>query len=121
VAALPDAQVAGTSSADEAVSETSDGRPVYPYSVIPGGAPTVDVLRQAINTDPVVRVHYANFNLARTHVVRLRVPRVAHVSYRLGNAVYWTKRAVVLKVGETVLTDGRHFAEEIRRLLRRAC
>ena len=85
-------------------------RPTYPYSIIPGGAHSIKALRQAIDDDPVVRAHYANFDLSRTRVVRLTEPRVAHVSYRIGDQVFWTSRRLLLKAGETVLTDGVHYA-----------
>ncbi len=84
--------------------------PVYPYSIIPGGAASADALRKAIDADPVVRAHYANFDVSRTRVVRLTEPRVAHVSYRIGDDVFWTKRPLLLKAGETLLTDGEHYA-----------
>ena len=85
-------------------------RPTYPYSIIPGGAPSAQALRKAIASDPVVRNHYANFDLSRTRVVRLTEARVAHVSYRIGDEVFWTGRRLLLKAGETVLTDGVHYA-----------
>jgi hypothetical protein len=85
-------------------------RPAYSYSVVKGGAPTPEALKQAIEGDPVVRAHYANFDLAKVKVVRLTKPRTAHVSYRMGNAVYWTRRPVLLNAGELLLTDGAHYA-----------
>ncbi len=85
-------------------------RPAYSFSVIRGGAPTPETLRQAVDSDPVVRTHYANFDLAKVQVVRLTQPRRAHVSYRMGNAVYWTRGPVQLNAGELLLTDGAHFA-----------
>jgi hypothetical protein len=85
-------------------------RPVYPYSIIDGGARTVDELKEAIAKDPVVAAHYAGFDLEKTKVVRLDQPKIAHVSYRLGKAVYWTRKPLVIGAGETVLTDGVHVA-----------
>jgi hypothetical protein len=85
-------------------------RPAYSYSVVKGGAPTPEALEQAVEGDPVVRTHYANFDLANVRVVRLTKPRTAHVSYRMGNAVYWTRRPVLLNAGELLLTDGAHYA-----------
>ena len=83
---------------------------VYPYSVIEGGARTVAELKNAIDTDPVVAAHYADFSLENARVVELREPRFAHVSYRLDNRVFWTRKPVVLNRGERVLTDGVHVA-----------
>jgi hypothetical protein len=85
-------------------------RPVYPYSIVEGGARSADELKQAIAKDPVVAAHYADFDLENTKVVRLEQPKLAHVSYRMGNAVYWTRKPLVIGAGETVLTDGVHIA-----------
>jgi hypothetical protein len=35
---------------------------------------------------------------------------VAHVSYRIGDDVFWTKKPLLLKAGERLLTDGEHYA-----------
>jgi hypothetical protein len=94
-------------SADEALAAP---RPNHAFSVIRGGAPTPETLRDAVVSDPVVRAHYANFDVAKTRVVRLTRARTAHVSYRMGNAVYWTRRPVQLNAGELLLTDGAHYA-----------
>jgi len=93
------------------VSLTSDNsRPVYPYSIIGGGANSAEDLKRAIDADPVVAAHYADFDLAKTKVVRLTQPKFAHVSYRIGNSVYWTRKPLVIPAGETVLSDGTHMA-----------
>ena len=33
-----------------------------------------------------------------------------YVSYRFGDKIYWTSKAVHLKAGETIYTDGQHIA-----------
>jgi hypothetical protein len=98
--------------AEPALSGAQNGstRPIFRYSIIDGGAQTVSELKQAIAADPVVAAHYANFVLEKTYVERLNTPRFAHVSYRLGDAVYWTRKRVSLPRGEPVLTDGVHMA-----------
>jgi hypothetical protein len=83
-------------------------RPVYPYSVIPGGIESASELREAVANDPVVAAHYAGFDFAHAHVVRLTEARSAFVSYRKGNAVFWTSKKVRLLAGETLITDGTH-------------
>ena len=87
-----------------------DERPVYPYSVVPGGVRDVAELRWAAAHDPVVRAHYASFDYDRARVVRLVLARTAYVSYRIGNKIYWTRHRVKLKKGETVITDGKIIA-----------
>jgi hypothetical protein len=89
-----------------AVPAAGPDRAVYPYSIIAGGARNVDELKQAIAEDPVVAAHYAGFDLEKTHAVRLEQPKLAHVSYRIGSAVYWTRKPLLIRAGETVLTDG---------------
>jgi hypothetical protein len=97
--------------APEAVAvHTRKERPVYRYSVIPGGAESSAELEAAITHDPVVAEHYATFDLSNTRIVPLDAPRTAFVSYRIGDHVYWTKRRVQIPKGELVLTDGLRVA-----------
>ena len=81
-------------------------RVVYPYSVIPGGVRSTEELQNAIANDPVVSVHYAAFHLSSARIIQLDRDRFMHVSYRLGNKVYWTKRELRLAKGEMLITDG---------------
>jgi len=83
---------------------------VYSYSVIPGGAANPEKLQAAIERDPVVAAHYADFRVSDVRVVRLASERKVHVSYRLGDRIFWTKNEVTLHAGETLLTDGEHLA-----------
>ena len=85
-------------------------RPVYPYSVIPGGAHSSRELREAIQRERVVAAHYAKFAIGNARVIRLAHDRQAYVSYRLGSQIYWTKKKVTLHKGETLLSDGKHLA-----------
>lgn len=85
-------------------------RRLYPYSVIPGGVESVQELRNAIANDPLVAALYANFDLSRAHIIQLAHDREVYVSYRLGGHIYWTKKRLLLRAGETVITDGKHEA-----------
>jgi PEP-CTERM motif len=80
---------------------------VYPYSVIPGGVKDPDALRYAALRDYVVRRHYARFDYRNAHLVRVAQPREVYLSYRIRDAVYWTRRKVRLHPGELLLTDGK--------------
>lgn len=93
----------------ESLRQMSD-RPVYPYSVVPGGVRDVAELKWAAAHDPVVRAHYAGFDYDNARVVRLVLARTAYVSYRIGNRIYWTRHRVKLKKGEAVITDGKIIA-----------
>ena len=86
--------------------EERSKRIVYPYSIIPGGIRSVQELKNAIAKDSVVSAHYATFHLAHARIIRLDRERSMHVSYRLGDQVYWTKRELKLAKGETLITDG---------------
>ena len=85
-------------------------RPVYPYSVVPGGVNDAGELKWAAEHDPLVAAHYAGFDYDHARVVRLVLARTAYVSYRIGNKIYWTRRRITLKKGETVITDGKIMA-----------
>jgi hypothetical protein len=84
-------------------------RPVYPYSVIPGGVYSTKELERALSTDSLAREHYADFNLAATHLVTTAEARYAYVSYRLGGRLLWTTHKLLIPKGETLLTDGVNF------------
>lgn len=85
-------------------------RPLFPYSVIPGGVQSAQELRNALEHDPIAAVHYAGFNVSQTHVVRLASDEEMYVSYRLNNRIYWTRKRLKLLKGETVITDGKNVA-----------
>lgn len=85
----------------------AEGRPVYPYSIVPGGVQDARELKWVAEHDPVVAAHYAGFDYDHARVVRLVLARTAYVSYRIGNKVYWTRHRITLHKGETVITDGK--------------
>jgi hypothetical protein len=85
-------------------------RPVYPYSIVPGGVQDVKELKWVAEHDPVVAAHYAGFDYDHARVVRLTLARSAYVSYRIGKHVYWTHRRLTLHKGEKVITDGKMMA-----------
>ncbi len=83
-------------------------RPVYPYSVVPGGVRDVRELKSAADHDPVVAAHYAGFDYKHARVEVLKATLSAYVSYRIGKKVYWVRHPVRLKKGEKVITvDGK--------------
>ena len=90
--------------------KVSEAQLVFPYSVIPGGAHSGRELSEAARREPVVAAHYTEFSVPDIRVIRLSHDKLAYVSYRLGNHVYWTKTKVELHRGETLLSDGKHLA-----------
>lgn len=82
------------------------GRPVYRYSVVPGGVHAAADVVRAMAADPVVAAQYAGVDTSRLRVQTLAHPVSAHVSYRIGDRIYWTGRKLQLAAGEQVLTDG---------------
>lgn len=82
-------------------------RPVYPYSVVPGGVEDVRELKWAAANDPIVAAHYAGFDYDHAHVIRLTVDQTVFVSYRIGNHIYWTRHRLKLRKGEKLITDGK--------------
>lgn len=85
-------------------------RPIYPYSVIPGGVANGQELKDAIAHDAVAAGHYADFDVAKARVAHLDHDELAYVSYRMGDRIFWTSKKVKLPKGETVVTDGTHEA-----------
>jgi hypothetical protein len=93
--------------AQQEAARTVESRPVYPYSVVPGGVRDARELQRAAQHDPVVASHYAGFDYVNARIVRLVLARSAYVSYRVGNRVYWTRHRVRLMKGEKLITDGK--------------
>ena len=89
---------------------TPFGHPYYPYSVIPGGAHSRGELEKALAADSVAANHYSNFTVKNTRIVTLDKDRQYYVSYRVGDKIYWTRRALTLHKGEQLLFDGVHYA-----------
>src|ERR1700730_6287316 len=55
-------------------------RPVYPYSVVPGGVENAKELKWVAEHDPVVAGHYWGFDFEYAQVVRLTLARTVYVS-----------------------------------------
>lgn len=81
-------------------------RLIYAYSIVPGGVTGAEEARRAVASDPVVGEHYRGLDLARLRLTTLDAEKLAYVSFRKGDQVYWTTKKVRLPAGETVLTDG---------------
>jgi len=94
----------------EAATESKVLRPVYPYSVIPGGAYSPSELKDKLASDRVATRHYEAFDLSCVRVTKADSPRPVYVSYRKGESIYWTRRPVQLQKDEPLLTDGVSFA-----------
>ena len=86
---------------------SKDNRPVYPYSIVPGGVHDPKELERVFERDPVVSAHYRGFDFRRARVVQLTEDRTVYVSYRIAGKVYWTTKRVLLHRGEKVITDGK--------------
>lgn len=82
-------------------------RIVYPHSVIPGGIGSAEELRLYAARDGAVAEHYRRFRYGAARMVRLDAERRAYVSYRNKHGIFWTRKKVLLKKGELLITDGR--------------
>lgn len=93
--------------------EKAGERPVYPYSVVPGGVYSGKEAKEAAKKDPVVKKHYTEqgVDVDSLEATKLKSAKKGYVSYRVGDRIYWTKKKVDLAPGELVLTDGN---EKIR-------
>ena len=92
---------------DQVLSEVRPSRPLYAYSVVPGGISDAKELKWVAEHDPVVAEHYAGFDYDHARVVEVTLARTAYVSYRIGNHIYWMRKRISLHKGEKLITDGR--------------
>lgn len=102
-----DARVRRLVTSELARRPNASARPVYPYSVVPGGVEDARELKWVAEHDPIVAAHYAGFDYAHARVVRLTLAQTVFVSYRIGNHVYWTRHRITLHKGEKLITDGK--------------
>jgi hypothetical protein len=102
-----DLAFSATPAADTDAPPPKDVRPVYPYSIIPGGVHDPKELERVLEHDPVVASHYRDFDFRRARVLQLTEDRTVYVSYRIRGHVYWTTKRVLLHRGEKVITDGK--------------
>jgi hypothetical protein len=87
-------------------------RPLYPFSIIPGGVENAQELKNALAHDAVAESHYAGFNVAKAHVIRMDRDRAMYVSYRMGDRVFWTRTYGQDPLRKSALrdADSPHFA-----------
>ena len=102
-----DARVRLLVASELALQPKTSARPVYPYSVVPGGVEDARDLKWVAEHDPIVAAHYAGFDYDHARVVRLTLAQTVYVSYRIGNHVYWTRHRITLHKGEKLITDGK--------------
>ena len=86
---------------------TEPSRKVYPYSVVSGGLASQNELEAVVQQDAVVRSHYANLRPASFRPQVLPKDQQGYVSYRVRDRIFWSRRLMTIKKGETVLTDGQ--------------
>jgi hypothetical protein len=85
-------------------------RPVFPYSIVPGGVRNAHELQTAAAGDPVVAQHYSDFRITQARTLRLERPLAMYVSYRREDRVFWTKNRMLIPAGETLISDGENLA-----------
>lgn len=98
------AMLAGQAGAGNAFANQ---RPVYRYSVVPGGVQSGQELRLAAQRDRAVARHFAAFNFERAQLTQLKGPRFVYLSYRRGDRIFWTRKQIALRKGEKLITDGK--------------
>jgi hypothetical protein len=102
-----DLALSAVGASEASVARGRKDRPVYPYSLVPGGVHDPKELAEAVERDPVLASHYRDFDFQRARVVELAQDKTVYVSYRIGGHVYWTTKKLRLHRGEKVLTDGK--------------
>jgi hypothetical protein len=93
-------------SAVSAVHSRALRRPVYPYSLIPGGVSGVASLKAAMASDPRLAAQFPGFAFSRARVIHLQ-GRLAYVSFRKNGQVSWTNKLQRL-ADDDVITDGTY-------------
>jgi hypothetical protein len=103
-------QEANTQDSLDLTAASQPQRPIFPYSIVPGGVRDARELQSVASHDPVVAQHYSDFRIAAARTIRLAKPLEMYVSYRRNNNVYWTRNRMVIPAGETLISDGENLA-----------
>ena len=87
-------------------------RPVFPFSIIPGGVRDVHELQSAVTADPVVAKHYSDFHVTQARVVRLKQPLAMRVMEEAVDYRFDGKIAVISGGSRGIgFATGRRFAQ----------
>jgi hypothetical protein len=108
---MPPAQAdAQNPSTDLRASNAIDEPPriYWPYSVVDGGVRSSAEVIHVVETDGLVRRHYADIRIDNLRSATLDRTTLLFVSYRKRGAIYWTKHPIRIPEGEAVLSDGDH-------------
>ena len=106
-APLPRIAVGGDIGAVLGATASVGTRRIYPFSVVPGGVTSQAELARAVQSDLVVAQHYSDLDVHAAQPTQAKA-RLAYVSYRRGDQIFWTRHKVQLKEGELLLSDGQH-------------
>ena len=79
-------------------------RPVYPYSLLPGGVRSVAELRKAFKDNPEYAAMFPGFDFTKAHLVHIK--QWAWVNFRKDGKVGWSKEPILLD--EDIVSDGRY-------------
>lgn len=64
-------------------------------------------LKHDIELDPVVARQFEGFDFQHARLMQVSQKESMYVSYRIGQKVYWTRKKVAIRPGETLISDGR--------------
>jgi hypothetical protein len=92
--------------ADSALLVRGAARPIYALSLVPGGVFTLETLRRDVALDPLLARAYSGFDFSHARVGTFALDEWRFVSFRRAGAIYWTTRPILIRSGETYLTDG---------------
>lgn len=81
-------------------------RPIYALSLVPGGVFTLETLQRDIALDPLLARAYAGFDFSHARIGAFARDEWRFVSFRRAGGICWTTRPILIRSGETYLTDG---------------
>jgi hypothetical protein len=85
-------------------------RPVFRYSVVPGGVYSARELEAALQQNPAAAIHYAGFDVRKARLITTGAAKSYYVSYAYHGDVYWTSYRMLIGPSELLLTDGGSLA-----------
>mgnify|MGYP001767837588 CR=1 FL=1 len=77
------------------------------FGLCPRGAiHSVEDFRKMVDSDPILKAHFANFNWDKAQMGKLEKSMRAYVHYRKDDIIFLKKTPIVLPAGDGFITDG---------------
>ena len=87
-------------------SAAATSRPVYRYSLIPGGVRTVAELHERVASDAMLSERFEQFDWSSARISKLPADLLVFVNFRKDGKISWTRQRILVRAGQEIISDG---------------